>query len=484
MGVASLASATRVEVRDADDGRLVASGAAAHPAGAGVAVDPAVWWDGMVDAIADAGVGVEVAGLAVAARRGATVLVDKAGATLAPASVDLDERTGAVAEELVARLGADRLSRATGQVPGADSPLARLVRCLADDPQLVTHLDGVLGLGDLLTARLTGRRVTDRSAASATGWWDPVAGRWRDDLLDRAARPVPSAGWPAVLPAVLRPTEAADWVSASIHGAVGLHGRPLVGAGCTEVAAAALAAAVAPGAAAALLDDDVAAVVAATSTPVADPRGTVLGLADAAGNHLPTVPIAPLGRALDGIARILGTDTAGLAARASAAASVAAGRPPAPVVLPERPGIRTSRPHHRPGTVVGLDGSTAPGELAWAALLGAAAEVLHALGALDEVGGGEPEGGRLVLAGPVARRPGLAAAVATLAGREVVVVRHGGAATGACVQAAATIAQLPPLDVARQWGLDDGETVEPAGDFDTAACLAAHEAARAHLGGS
>ena len=484
MGVASLAAATRVEVRDADNGSLVATGTARH---AGVSRSaPAeqhveTWWDGLVEAVAAAGVRSDVAGLAVGAQRGALVLVDRAGAALGSASLRTDVRAAATADELVARLGADRLARATGQLPRAETPLVRLVWRLGGDPALVDAVAGVLGATDLLTARLTGRQVTDRAGASATGYWDPVAGRWRADLLDRVARPAPPGGWTAVLPAVLRPTEPADWVSASIHGLVRLGGRPLVAAGTSDVAARALGAVVGPGSAAALLDDDDPMVVAGAATPVADPTGQVVGLADAAGNHLPAVPIAPLGHALDGIAAVLGTDPAGLATRAAAAATERRGRPPSTVVLPARPGGRAARPPGRAGAAIGLDGDTTPTSLAWAALLGAAAEILEALDALESVGGGEPEGGTVVLAGAVARRPGLAAAVADLAGREVVVARFGGVATGACVQAAAVLQESHPLDVARAWGLDGGEVVEPAGVVDAAACLAAHAAARAAL---
>lgn len=475
MGVASLATSTHVEVRDADDGRLVGRGRAGHPGrlrtGDGTPVEQHVdtWWTGLAEAITAAGGGLDVAGLAVAGQRGALVLVDRTGTPLGPASLAADRRARRVAEELCERLGSDRLARATGQRPDAASPLARLVWRLASEPALADRLDGVLGAADALTARLTGRRVTDRSGASATGWWDPAAEQWHIDLLERVAKPAPVDGWAAALPPVLQPSQAADWVSATVHNLVRLRGRPLVAAGTTDLAAKALAAAVAPGSAAALLDDDGAAVVAGATTPVADPRGTIAGLADATGHHLPTVAIAPVGRMLDAIAHATATDASGLAARAARSAGAASGRPPAVVVLPAV------------DAVVGLDSETATDELARAALLGAGIEVLGALRALDDVGGGEPEGGALVLAGTVARRPGLASTIAELAGREVAVARHGGAATGACVQAAAALLGTNPLDVARAWSLDAGDVVEPAGTLDAGACLAAHAAARERL---
>src|SRR5687767_7358007 len=139
MGVASLAAATRVEVRDADSGSLVATGTARHPGIPEVgAVEQQVeaWWDGFVEAVGAAGVRADVAGLAIAGQRAALVLVDRAGTPLGPASLRGDGRAAATAAELVARLSADRLARATGQVPGTDTPLARLVWRLATEPGL------------------------------------------------------------------------------------------------------------------------------------------------------------------------------------------------------------------------------------------------------------------------------------------------------------------------------------------------------------
>lgn len=480
MGVASVAMGARVEVRDADDGRLVAVGTSTHaPAGSGSAPGEQpveIWWDGVVDAIAAAQLRTDVAGLAVAGQRQALVLLDGGGAALAPASLRTDTRATATAAELVARLGADRLARATGQVPAADTPLARLVWRLGTDPTLTERAAAVLGAADTLTARLTGRRVTDRAGASATGWWDPVAGRWRVDLLDRAARPAPPRGWPSVLPEVLRTAEPADRVSATVHELVGLRGRPLVAAGTGDLMATALAAGVGPGTAAAVVDDVDATALACTVTPVADPGGSVVGFADASGHHLPSIALGELAPMLGAVARLLGTDAAGMAAAAAGRSGRAEdGRL---VVLA---GAAAARAGARAGAVVGLDGGAGPVDLARAALLGAAAEIVAALARLDKVGGGEPEGGTLVLGGTAARWPGLAAALADAAGRPVHVPRAGGAAAGACAQAAAALADRDPLEVVRAWGLDAADVVDPTADVDTDALLAAHEMARRAL---
>ncbi|MGH9135757.1 MAG: FGGY family carbohydrate kinase, partial [Acidimicrobiales bacterium] len=319
LGVESGAAATAVEVRDADDGHLVATARVDHPQPSDVSSpqDPGAWWDAMADAVAAAGVR-DVGALSVAGQRQALVLTNATGSPLCPASPRADARAEAFASDLVSRLGAERLARATGHVPGSDTPLARLAWLVQADPSLAERVGAVFSAHDHLTSRLTGRRVTDRSGASATGWWGPTDGRWRLDLLDRAVRPAPAAGWSAVLPSVLAPGEPADWMSATVHELLRLRGRPLVAAGLTDIAARALAAGVNGGAALALLLDDATA-SGLTPAPAADPSGVVQGFADAAGGFLPTVPLAPVGPVLDAACRLLSTDMAGLAELASRA---------------------------------------------------------------------------------------------------------------------------------------------------------------------
>lgn len=459
MGVASARAATDVEVRDADTGRLVASGHGAHP----ISVDrgeqdPSIWWDALADAVNAAG-SYDIGAIAVAGQRQGLVLVDGAGAPLAPASLRGDERAAPLAAGVVKRLGAERLARATGHVPGADTPFIRLAWLLDRDPALVERLVGVLSAHDHLTSRLTGRRVTDRGGASGTGCWSPTDGRWRLDVLERVARPAPAAGWEAVLPTVLAPDEPADSVSATVHDLLGLRGRPVVAAGTGDLMASALATAVPDGWAAALLIDD-GAVVTVTDTAPADATGTVQGFAGADGKLLPAVPVLDAEAALAGVARLLRTDADGLARMAASATGDPAD---GPVVVPAARNGPGGRPVGSVGGVLGVGPSTTPEAVARAALLGIAATILDAVDALAPDG---PEG--LVLAGGGAGHPGLALTVATLLGWPVSIGRTTAAPVlGAAVQAAAVLHARPPAEVAAAWGLGGRTEVEPGRAVDT-----------------
>ena len=264
---------------------------------------------------------------------------------------------------------------------------------------------------------------------------------------------------------MLGPAAIADRVRATVHDIAGLPGRPVVAAGADDLMARVLAAALPPGGIGLLLDDDAAA-VAITDAPAADAEGIVQSFADATGRHLPTVGVLQVGPVLDGMAYLLGTDAHGLAALAADITEHDAET--APVVVGYRRGAPGDRPARRGGSVLGLDEHHGPADLALAALHAVAAELLLAtqkLSADDEA--------PLILAGRDAAWPGLAEAIADLAGRPIVVGPEASAATGACVLAAAALGGLDPLGVAAAWGLDAGTEVEPSGTIDGDATMAA-----------
>src|SRR5258708_8423103 len=86
MGVDSSTQATKVEVRDADDGHLVASGRAPHPSTARPPrseQDPKAWWDALVIAVAQAGVR-DLAAMSVAGQQHGPVVLSSPGPLLRP----------------------------------------------------------------------------------------------------------------------------------------------------------------------------------------------------------------------------------------------------------------------------------------------------------------------------------------------------------------------------------------------------------------
>src|SRR5689334_23773499 len=88
MGVDSSTQATKVEVRDADDGRLVATGRAPHPVTTPPRSeqDPRAWWDAFEQARAAAGAP-DVDAIAVAGQQHGLVALDGDGEPLRAAKL-------------------------------------------------------------------------------------------------------------------------------------------------------------------------------------------------------------------------------------------------------------------------------------------------------------------------------------------------------------------------------------------------------------
>src|SRR5438105_5006108 len=103
MGVDSSTQSTKVEIRDADDGHVVAPGRAPHPpTGTPPRSEqhPNAWWDALAIAIANAGER-DIAALSVAAQQHGLVVLDGAGAVLRPAKLWNDTESAPEASAMV-----------------------------------------------------------------------------------------------------------------------------------------------------------------------------------------------------------------------------------------------------------------------------------------------------------------------------------------------------------------------------------------------
>ena len=128
-GVDSSTQSCKVVVCDAETGRVLREGRAAHPSG--TEVDPEAWWDALQTAVADAGGLDDVEALSVGGQQHGMVCLDADGAVVRPALLWNDTRSGQAARDLVDELGAAGWAEATGSVPVASFTVTKL-RWLAD----------------------------------------------------------------------------------------------------------------------------------------------------------------------------------------------------------------------------------------------------------------------------------------------------------------------------------------------------------------
>lgn len=369
-----------------------------------------------------------VAAISVGAQQHGLVCLDGGGEVVRPALLWNDTRSAQAAVDLVEEFGGpDAWATAAGSVPVAAFTVAKLRWLAEHEPDSAARTATVVLPHDWLTWMLGGRNgepVTDRGDASGTGYWSPLTGDYRPDLLALAF------GRPVGVPAVLAPSETAGQTP---DGA-------LLGPGTGDNMAAALGVGADFGDVVVSLGTSGTA-LAVHDRPSADPSGAVAGFADATGRFLPLVCTLNAARVLEAVATLLGTDHAGLDALALQASPGAGGV----VLLPYLEGERTPNRPDATGMLAGLRGANATrANLARAAVEGMLCGLADAVDALRGTG---VEVRRILLIGGAARSAAVQRIAPALFGAPVVVPPSGEyVADGAARQAAWVLAgtQAPP----------------------------------------
>ncbi len=450
LGVDSSTQSCKVEVRDADTGRLHSTGSAPHPPAFPPSSEqhPLDWVSAFIAATGAALAGctetVEVRAISVAAQCHGLVLLDAAGQPLRAAKLWNDTTGAPNLAALTERIGADAWVARVGSLPTAAFTIAKLAWVAEHEPHLLDRVATVLLPHDYLTFWLTGAKITDRSEASGTGYFDAGTGEWITDYLELAAG---ERDWARMLPTVLGPTDGAGTVRPAAAAELGLGEGVVVapGGGDQHLGYLGLG----------LTDGDqyfgigTSGVVATSSrNPVYDTSGMIDGVADVTGGFLPLVSTLNAARVGDLAARLLGTDLAGLEQLA-----LAAGDTRGPVLVPFFDGERKPNRPDAHGAFVDLTSHTTREELARAFVEG---PLLSLLSGRDHLrAGGVTLRPGITAVGGGARSKATRQLLADLAGDEVITLDADEAtARGACVQAAAVLAGggVGTLtDVAKRW---------------------------------
>ena len=422
VGVDSSTQSCKVVVCDAETGELVRTGQARHPEG--TEVHPQAWWDALQVALKEAGGIEDVAALAVAGQQHGMVCLDEDGEVVRPALLWNDTRSAQAALDLITELGGGAdgsraWAEAVGLVPVASFTVTKLRWLAEHEPKSAARTAAVCLPHDYLTWRLSGTAVlaslvTDRGDASGTGYWSPVTGHYRPDLLERAL------GHGALVPQVLRPREEGGRLPTG----------QLLGPGTGDNAASALGLGAGPGDVVVSIGTSGVA-CAVSEDPVADVTGVVAGFADATGRHLPLVATLNAARVLDAAARMLGVDHDVLARLALEAPPGSDGL----VLVPYLEGERTPNRPDATGALHGLRlANSTPQHLARAAIEGMLCGLADAVDAVR--GLGTPVE-RTILVGGAARSPAVREIASAVLGLPVTVPSPGEyVARGAARQAA------------------------------------------------
>jgi xylulokinase len=454
VGVDSSTSACKVQVRDADNGTLVASGRAPHPAATPPRSeqDPSAWWRALSSLLEEHAA--DVAALSVAAQQHGMVVLDSDHSVLRPAKLWNDTESAPQAERLVDELGPESWATLSGSVPVPSFTITKLAWLREHEPDVFDRVRHVVLPHDWLTFQLTGELVTDRGDASGTGYWSPATGEYSVAALELVGLE------PGCAPAVLGPTTPA-----------GRWRNTLIGPGTGDNMAAALGLGLTAGDVAISIGTS-GTVFAVSERAVADPTGVVAGFADATGRFLPLVCTLNATKVTDTAARLLGVSLAGLDQQALACEAGARGV----VMVPYLDGERTPNRPSATGSLFGMRSDTEPQQIARAAFEAVVCNLLEALDGLGRVGV-PTMSGRLVFVGGGSRSAAYQRVLADLSQRPVLVPaldEH--VALGACVQAAAILEHRDLIEVVRAWSAGVGHTVEPDPRVDAEAVRRAYRA--------
>ena len=258
--------------------------------------DPALWWDGAVDAIGAALVsagmrGDEVAAVGLTGQMHGLVLLDEAGAVLRPAILWNDQRTALACDAIRKAVGPERLIEITGNDALTGFTAPKLVWVRDEEPEIWRRIAHVLLPKDYLRFRLTGEFAIDKADGSGTILFDLAARDWSSEILDALAI---DAAW---LPPTFEGPQITSTISGAAAAATGLRaGTPVVAGGGDQSANAVGVGVVAPDTVALSLGTS-GVIFAATDRPTIEPRGRVHAFCHAVPQrwHLMSVMLSAAG---------------------------------------------------------------------------------------------------------------------------------------------------------------------------------------------
>jgi xylulokinase len=439
LGIDSGTQSTKVLAVDLASGEIVAEGRAPH-SGASVQ-DPRDWWRALGDAIAQVRRDdLDVRGLSVGGQQHGCVLIDGAGEPVRPAPLWNNTEAAPDAERLndVADFAAEIGSKLV-----ASFTIAKLAHLHRTEPGSIRRAAAVGLPHDWLNLQLTGTLATDRGDTSGSGWWSPVTGCERRDLLALAIGEERAGS--IRLPEVRMPDQPAGRLTERASAALGLPAGIPVGPGTGDNMAAALGVGAEPGEYVISLGTSGTAFTVADH-PTMDTSGVISGYADATGRFLPLVCLINCTRTVDAMARLAGLEPVAALDLAATVEPGAGGL----LLEPYFGGERTPNLPGATGTLRGmqLDNLT-PANLVRAALDGVAAGLAYGIRCLRDAG---IPGETIALVGGGSRHVAWQQAIADATGLPVEV--RGGrehAARGAAMQIAAILRNEPVSRLAAAW---------------------------------
>jgi xylulokinase len=447
-GIDSSTQSCKVQLFDCESGAYVGGASSPHalvfhPSSE---QNPTDWWSALVStfkrAVNDAQISpVDIMGISVAAQCHGLVVLDSDDNVIRPAKLWNDTTSAEDLTQLRLAIGDHELVLATGTLPTAAFTLGKIAWLARHEPENFAAIAHILLPHDYLTYRLTGRRITDRSEASGTGYFDADNNTYLPHFLSHID---PDRDWLSLLPEVLGPDSVVGELTSAARRELGLPAGVLVGAGGGDQHAAALGLGITPGDV--VYSFGTSGVVSALSAmPIRDQQGFVDGVADMTNGYMPLVSTLNAAKTTDTFARILGVDVeelSRLALMADNSSSLS--------LAPYLDGERTPNLPGAVGILAGLTTSTTREQVALAAYVGVVLGLVNGQRHLERMG--VATHGRILAVGGGAKSQAYVQVLSDATGREVRVSDVDEAtARGAAVQAAAISSGRTVAEVRNLW---------------------------------
>lgn len=425
-GVDSSTQSVKIVVRDAKSGKFVRSAFAQHPDGS--EVNPEDWWQALQRALHDVGGLDDVEAISIAGQQHGMVALDSDGNVIRDALLWNDTRSAPQAAALNREFPDIHLQTGSALVA---SFTASKVRWVAEnEPANAAKISAIALPHDWLSWKLSGSTdisdiFTDRSDASGTGYFDPVANKYIEPIISHAL----GATRKVHLPRIIKPFE---------FGAINKSGIK-IGAGAGDNAGAALGLGAQVGDLIISLGTSGTA-FGVSATPSHDSSGEVAGFADATGNFLPLACTLNAARVFDAVAKSLGVSL-------DEFSTLALSAPPGAndlMMLPHFDGERTPNLPNAKGQLIGITHKNFTKEnIARAAVEGVIAAIHYASGALTRSG---MKWNRIMLIGGAAKNPAVQRVAAQFFQSEILIPEPDEyVANGAARQAATALLGLGEL---------------------------------------
>lgn len=275
LGLDSSTTATKALLMDAN-GNVVSIGTSAYdfeaPRPLWTEQDPALWWQGTIEAVRQAidkaGVApADIAGIGVTGQMHGLVLLDGKGEVLRPALLWNDQRTGSQCNTIRERLGRKKLIAITGNDALTGFTAPKILWVQENEPDVYARVAQILLPKDFVRFKLTGEYATDKAGAAGTLLFNIADRNWSPEVLEALDIN------PSHLPWTFEGTEVTGNLSRAAADVLGLPaGIPVMGGAGDQAAQATGVGAVEEGIIALTLGTS-GVVFASSNTPAVEPEG-------------------------------------------------------------------------------------------------------------------------------------------------------------------------------------------------------------------